>query len=317
MGLVVDTDAVSPSERLSLWQAASSEALMPLSIRCSGALQFSGRIAGYDLGAVRIFRIESSPSLVLRTREGVRDRDPEWLQLAIHLRGETVVRQGDHATALRVGDCICLDSSRPFTIDNLEFVEWLVFDMPKQLLGSQRDRICRQTASRLPRDHGVATLAAPFLCQLGKGLDSGAVRDHDLNLGEAVLGLIRALLTSPEDSGGTSNGRRAALLLEVKAFIEANLANPNLGPEEVARAHFISTRQLSRLFEAEGLSACEWIRERRLDRCRRDLGDPALADERVFAIATRWGFRNQAHFSRLFRAAYGCAPREYRRDLQP
>src|SRR5262245_53279237 len=104
MGLVIDTDAVSPSDRFQLWQAASSEALMPFSIRCARELPFSGRIAGYGLGAVQIFRIQSSPSVVLRTREGVLTGDPEWLQVAIHLRGETVVKQGDRATALKVGD---------------------------------------------------------------------------------------------------------------------------------------------------------------------------------------------------------------------
>jgi AraC-like DNA-binding protein len=289
---------------------------MPFSIRCARELPFSGRIAGYGLGAVQIFRIESSPSVVLRTREGVLTGDPEWLQVAIHLRGETVVKQGDRATALRVGDLTCLDSSRPFTIDNLQPVEWLVFDLPKHLLGSQVDRICSQTALRIPRTQGLGRLAAPFLCQLGKGLDSGTVPENDVNLGEGVLGVIRALLTS-RDSPVTSQTGRAALLLRIKSYIEASLGDPSLGREEVARAHFISTRQLSRLFEDEGLSACEWIRERRLDLCRRDLADPALADISVFTIATRWGFRNQAHFSRLFKAAYGSAPREYRRDLRP
>jgi len=60
---------------------------------------------------------------------------------------------------------------------------------------------------------------------------------------------------------------------------------------------------------------CEWIREKRLDRCRRDLGDPALASETVFSIAVRWGFTSQAHFSRLFRATYGVTPSELRHEL--
>jgi AraC-like DNA-binding protein len=316
MGLVIDTDTVSPSDRFPLWQTTSSEALMPFSIRYASELPFSGRINGYGLGAVQIFRIQSAPSVVLRTREGVLTGDPEWLQVAIHLRGETVVRQGDRATSLRVGDLTCLDSSRPFTIDNLQPVEWLVFDLPKHVLGSQVDRICGQTALRIPRNQGLGRLAAPFLRQLGKGLDSGTVREHDVNLGEGVVSLIRALLTARDGPTASETGP-AALLLRVKTFIEAGLGDPSLGREEIARAHFISTRQLSRLFEAEGMSACEWIRERRLDRCRRDLADPALAYESVFTIAARWGFRNQAHFSRLFKTAYGCSPREYRRDFQP
>ena len=97
-------------------------------------------------------------------------------------------------------------------------------------------------------------------------------------------------------------------------MIEANLADPELGPEHVARACFISTRYLYRVFEREGLSVCEWIRSARLDRCRRDLHDPAFADQSIVAIASRWGLPNAQHFSRLFRASYGCSPREYRRS---
>ena len=36
------------------------------------------------------------------------------------------------------------------------------------------------------------------------------------------------------------------------------------------------------------------------ERCRRDLVNPALADRPVAAIASRWGFVDAAHFSRVF-----------------
>jgi AraC-like DNA-binding protein len=74
----------------------------------------------------------------------------------------------------------------------------------------------------------------------------------------------------------------------------------------------VSTRHLQKLFKADGLTVTDWIRERRLAGCRRDLRDPAHADETILAIATRWGLTNAAHFSRSFRALYGCTPSEFR-----
>ena len=61
------------------------------------------------------------------------------------------------------------------------------------------------------------------------------------------------------------------------------------------------------------MSVCQWIRAARLDRCRRDLVDPALADQTILEIASRWGLTGPQHFSRLFRATYGCSPSDYRR----
>jgi transcriptional regulator GlxA family with amidase domain len=55
-----------------------------------------------------------------------------------------------------------------------------------------------------------------------------------------------------------------------------------------------------------------WIRTRRLERCRRDLLDPAQATRPVAAIAARWGFRSAIHFSRVFRATCDVPPHEYR-----
>ncbi|MFD4701025.1 helix-turn-helix transcriptional regulator [Streptomyces niveus] len=61
-----------------------------------------------------------------------------------------------------------------------------------------------------------------------------------------------------------------------------------------------------------GTSPAAWIRHRRLERCRLDLANPRLNARPIQAIAERWGFTNPTHFSRLFRAAYGIPPRDYR-----
>jgi len=54
------------------------------------------------------------------------------------------------------------------------------------------------------------------------------------------------------------------------------------------------------------------IRQRRLERCRRDLAEPLLSARPVYAIAARWGFAHPAEFSRIFHSAYGIPPGEYR-----
>ncbi|MFD7069096.1 helix-turn-helix domain-containing protein [Streptomyces sp. NPDC059913] len=53
-------------------------------------------------------------------------------------------------------------------------------------------------------------------------------------------------------------------------------------------------------------------RGRHAARCRADLTDPRLAGCSIQTIAARRGLAAPAHFSRLFRAAYGMTPSDYR-----
>ena len=102
------------------------------------------------------------------------------------------------------------------------------------------------------------------------------------------------------------------LLTELKAHIERRLDEAGLTPATIAAHHHVSLRYLYRLFEAEGAGVCEWIRTRRLERCRQGLSDPSLRSTSTARIATRWGFGSPAHFSRVFRARYGVSPAAYR-----
>jgi AraC-like DNA-binding protein len=111
----------------------------------------------------------------------------------------------------------------------------------------------------------------------------------------------------------TPEVRERVLLRRVHAFVEEHLGDTGLAPATIAAAHHISLRHLHRLFASQDTTVAAWIRHRRLERCRRDLSDPALLGRSVSTIAARWGLPDPAHFSRLFRHAYGLPPAEYRR----
>jgi len=134
-------------------------------------------------------------------------------------------------------------------------------------------------------------------------------------VGTAALDLLAVALAGRLDRLGEvpPDTSQRALVLRVHAFIEVQLGDPGLSPATIAAAHHISVRYLYKLFEGEPTSVAGLIRERRLERCRRDLLDPSLRGVPVSTIAARWGLTNAAHFSRAFRAAYGASPVEYRR----
>jgi AraC-like DNA-binding protein len=144
---------------------------------------------------------------------------------------------------------------------------------------------------------------------------SSRAGSNPVTLGTALLDLISATLAGRLDRADAlpAESRRRALVLRIRRFIEDNLADVDLDPAVIAATHYISPRQLHKLFEDQGTTVAALIRTRRLERCRHDLLDPTRSAKPVAAIAVRWGFRDPAYFNRIFRLEYGLSPGEYRR----
>jgi AraC-like DNA-binding protein len=106
--------------------------------------------------------------------------------------------------------------------------------------------------------------------------------------------------------------RSVLSFMKITEYIGRRLSEPGLDTAGIARAHHLSARHLQAVFAEQGTTVTAWIRERRLAGCRRDLADPALSEVPIGDIAARWGYRDQAYFSRLFRRSFGETPREWR-----
>ena len=73
-------------------------------------------------------------------------------------------------------------------------------------------------------------------------------------------------------------------------------------------------RYANALLAEEGLSIERLIVQRRLERCRLALSDATQAHRTIGDIAYGWGFSDLSHFTRRFKAAFGSAPSDYRRQ---
>ena len=315
MTLLIDTASVPARERLDFWSESSFDSYLPVQVRSATKERFEARLWGYDLGPLSFFRISAAPNTMVRTSQAIGACDPECLHLSVVLRGQINAAQEGRTGMARAGDLISYETSHPVIFRADQPYESLVVRVPWRLLGPQAGPISNLTAIGISGNEGLPRAAAAFLRAVGEALEEGTITDDDApNTVECVLDLVRGVYAGAVDSARTTRLRtRAEILLNVQSFIEANLGDPGLDPEDIARASFISTRYLHKLFEAEGTSVCQWIRAARLERCRRDLLDPSLAHQTILAIASRWGLPGPQHFSRLFRAAYGCSPRELRR----
>jgi AraC family transcriptional regulator, positive regulator of tynA and feaB len=101
--------------------------------------------------------------------------------------------------------------------------------------------------------------------------------------------------------------------LRVVAFIDANLGDPDLSVEHIAKNLKVSKRWIHRLFQLRGEQYGAYLRNMRLRRARQELRDVRLRHLSVTDIALRNGFRDSSHFSRAFHACYGSPPSLYRR----
>lgn len=312
MTLLIDTGVVAPPHRVEFWAQSSYDVYHPLQIQSDETDRFSARMWGDWLSCVGFYRIAAESNTMSRTPADIAAGDPECLHFSVLLRGRLEGAQQHRESVLSPGDMTSYDTSQPAIFRAGEDFDMLVLKLPKAMLGKHAAKVSRLTAVRIPGKTGLPRLAAQFFCGAAAGRADGSIDRHDAGLAEHVIDLVRRLYADLDATHPMQPRSSAELILHAQSYIEANLGDPNLDPEQVARSCFISTRYLHRVFADAGLSVCDWIRTARLERCRRDLLDSAFDDQPISFIATRWGLPSASHFSRLFRMAYGYSPREFR-----
>lgn len=310
-GTLYTTDSVPAHQRRTYWREALSRTFAAVDVTvpdevCSGTIRTS------RLGHLRVATVEGDPLCARRTPQLIAQGQDEHLVVKLLVRGVARVEQAGREVHLHPGEIVFCDMARPIRMEFHRPFQTKSLVLPRRLLGLRESDLQRLTATPFRPDTRLGSLLSPFLAQL---VDSAAT--YPSATGEVLARHVVELLTVLVEErlhqvvDDTPSAARV-LLPRIQLFIDRNLADPDLTPEAIAQAHQISVRYLHRLFQTEDVTVGRWIQRRRLQECRRELAGRMAAGRTIAAVAHQWGFTSAAHFSRVFRAAYGMSPAEWR-----
>jgi AraC-like DNA-binding protein len=304
--------AVPRPDRAVYWARSVTETLFPLSADIREPARFDGRLRRWELGALSLSHFVTGGVRYRRERHHLPRLGEEEVLVSFSLRSET--RFDQNALSLRFGreEFIIQRGGMPYEFGHAEANELLVLKVKAEDLSRRVRALDRFAPLVFDAGRGVGRLLLDTVRAMPERLAQTDARLHG-RLGGTLLELLGLALEGDERvlaSGETTV--RQAHLGRIEMFIRQNLHRPALSPEVIAAGCGISVRYLHELFSQRGRSVGSWVRELRLLAAREQLCDPSRR-ETIAEAAYRWGFGDQAQFSRLYRAQFGETPRDTKR----
>ena len=286
--------------------------LWEVSVRDENAARFRGSSDVFHLGSAILgltkvsgHRTQRSPALIARM--GV---DHILVQCResgkYHAEADGAVRDAGP------GDVCLFDMTRPLTAWSSDYSA-VTLALPRVLVASMLD-VDAVHGTVIRGTTPLGALAAEHL----RALKANAPRFSPEEAAAAARGTGALLAACAGPRGAARDGIRAtakpAILLTLRRHIEANLADPRLTIDQLARRFGLSRSALYRAFEPFG-GVAGYIRRRRLAGAYRELASVESSHlPRIEDVARRWQFRSPAGFTHAFRREFGAAPAEVRAE---
>ena len=261
-----------------------------------------------------LVHVEADPQRINRTRKLISMQpEPTWL-LMVQGEGTCTIRQGEQQATLKPGDIGFLDTGRPYEVIFPGIFKQSILKMPTPLFADIMPGNRDVAGMALSGDDALTAIARQNIMLLERFVSAIDPILLPAAAHRALDHLALATRCFFEGNGGR-RGRNASASYFARAcaYVSDALGDPFLTVEGIAEAVGLSSGHLQQVFRQScGSTVGEYIRERRLACCRRDLADASLAHQSITSIAFRWGFSESSSFSRAFRQAFQTSPRRYR-----
>jgi AraC family transcriptional regulator, positive regulator of tynA and feaB len=297
-------------QRLDAWSDILATTHLAFNVRPTHRTpdDFRGAVSRRAIGDLMLVDCAASPFLGHRGRTVMtpESRQEDILGFQLVCKGVETVREGARVLAVTAGDAVIWDGHTPTDVEIVEAFHKRTLLFPRDRVLAVCPRLAELRALPPLHDNGPARLLVRYMNALAvePALDGAA----GVAAANAALELLRAAVEPCVPTGRAAT--REAMRAEIRRYVKTHLQDPDLGPASIARASAISVRALHALFEDVDASVAGLVRTERLARCLEDLQRPNGGS--VTDIAFRWGFCDAAHFSRVFKRAFGVTPSEVR-----
>lgn len=306
------TDDFPDRDKASVWREHFGDAIAKMDMTVLGDEPFRCVSQIRTLPDLTIWSCAITESEVRRTRAHVADGD-DSLVLAIMRKGRSAVTQAGREAVFGNGDALLWATDKSGVYRNLSAVELLCLKLPRRGLMSTVTRLDTMMMTTIPASSEALRLLTSYVRVLN---DDPAPLTPELQALSAahIHDLVSLALGVAREASviARSRGLRAARLYRVKTDIIANLGKAEVNVDDLAVRHGISPRYIRTLFDDDGTTFSDFLREQRLRRARRLLSDPASAERNIGRIAHDCGFSSVPYFNQAFRRRYGMTPSDVR-----
>lgn len=275
---------------------------------------FGGYAQVFELGCLRACHVSCRSPMNVDGRAMLESGWPQgvFVHVIIQLSGTmTVNRIGRSSIALQPEDWCVISHVGRFLTEASTPVEFMLLVIPAEELRSIIDAVTRISERRIRAQSGAARLFLQFMVSVFAQASVLSAPSR-ISFSDAVIQVLKAAISD------TANSRQPPIAHEhlyrrICEIIECHLGDANLSVEYIARRVHCSKRYLHSLFSKcnDRHTINEYIKFRRLARCRSELLMQPSSGRSIAEIAHRWGFHDPSYFARLFRREYGIAPRDF------
>ena len=250
MTVLLDTLSALNGRGLALWQDIVCDVFVELDCK-SDADNFRGSVVHSDMGRFCLTRVDASRQRVFRTNSRIARAKEDFLIIAFGADGTGGVLQDSRETLIRPGEFAFYDTTRPYELHFDSDFTQNILRIPAKLVRERIGSVDDLTAVTFSRSRPLQGLAVDFVNRLSEVIDkldektAATLSDQALDLVTMAVGAELG------DDARRTTSYRSTLLFRIKAYIQANLSNPNLSLSAVAAEIGISPRYLNMLFESE------------------------------------------------------------------
>jgi AraC-like DNA-binding protein len=309
--ILLSSDAFDERDRFDAWREELMLRVMRVDVSVPDRRSFCTRLRVLSLPNLGIIERRTTPSLVKRTAELVRDGD-DALVFSLPWRG--TVEAGVRRVRVCPGEAVITSLHEVNIIGASDGFHGVSIRMERETARRVLPRFDESLNRATPLDPAASALLRTYLMSL---IAHRGVLSHPVAaLADMQLRELLAHVFDPEGDlarAGVYGGVKAARLKAVVEDIARRLVDPSLSAAAVGRRLGLSERYVQQLLEGAGVSFSGYVRELRLKRAHQMLRDPLTRHLRVGDIAAIAGFSDLSHFNHTFRRRFGESPTDARR----
>jgi AraC family transcriptional regulator, positive regulator of tynA and feaB len=307
MTKIFSTDDVCPRDRIGYWVDKLGDAIAGADCEPRRDQPFFGELATDAVGEIKVATYSSVPQCIWRSPCRIERQALDNVTIGVQIAGRVFGGRDGWSTEIKSHDLILFDMMRPFKLDfDTPFTRTTV-SFPRSALVSRIGAFERFMARPIDGSSGIGAILSSIL----RGLPSHLRTIPAEARGRLAGNLLDLAATALVSEIAPARSSADMIMVNVKLWIETHLGD-ELSAQRIAARWKLSVRHLNRLFAREGTSLMSYVWERRLMRSYRDLTDYTQRHRSITEIAFSAGFNDLSHFSRSYRARFGCAPSDTR-----